>query len=145
MTEEVGGVEIRKVTHWNIPEIVDLYREGSWWKEGWDPALLPDLIAGSFIFLVAVDPASGKAIGMGRVISDGISDGYIQDLVVHSGWRRKGIGHAILRRLVAECREARLSWIGCIAEPGTEGFYYPCGFLPMEGHLPLLHREGSAC
>ncbi|MDT8357666.1 MAG: GNAT family N-acetyltransferase [Methanomicrobiaceae archaeon] len=145
MTEEAGEVEIRKVTQWDIQEIADLYREGTWWKEEWDPALLPRLIAGSFVFLVAVDPGSGKAVGMGRVISDGISDGYIQDLVIHSGWRGRGIGHAILRRLVSECRDARLSWVGCIAEPGTEEFYYQCGFEPMEGYRPLLHREGPRC
>ena len=41
-----------------------------------------DLIRGSFLFAVAIDISTGRAVGMGRVISDGIADAYIQDLVV---------------------------------------------------------------
>ncbi len=53
---------------------------------------LPRLIRGSFLFAVAVDRKTGHAVGMGRVISDGVSDGYIQDLVVLPEYRKTGIG-----------------------------------------------------
>jgi len=61
---------------------VDLYRAGGWWQEepAWRAAI-PQMIRGSLCFLLAREPG-GRVVGMGRVISDGASDGYIQDVVV---------------------------------------------------------------
>ena len=70
MTEE-AEIEVRLVNVWDVETIADLYRAGGWWNERWDPADLTALIEGSFAFVVAVDRTTGKAVGMGRVISDG--------------------------------------------------------------------------
>jgi GNAT superfamily N-acetyltransferase len=134
----MGEIVIRCVQSWNEEEIVDLYRAGGWWKEEYDPAEIPRLIRGSFVFAVAVDPATGRAVGMGRVISDGVSDGYIQDLVVLQQFRKQGIGAKLVAALVQKCRESGVSWIGLVAEPGTEHFYLPMGFSRLDGHVPLL-------
>ena len=106
-----------------------------------DQRELPRLIRGSFLFVVAVDVKTGHAVGMGRVISDGVSDGYIQDLVVLPEYRKTGIGARIISTLVKKCVERGISWIGIIAEPDTEKFYLPFGFHPMEGHVPLKFRS----
>jgi len=134
----MGEIEIQCVQSWNADEIVDLYRAGGWWKEEYDPAEIPRLIKGSFVFAVAVDRATGRAVGMGRVISDGVSDGYVQDLVVLPRFRKLGIGARLLAALVQNCRQSGVTWIGLVAEPGTDRFYKPLGFLPLEGYVPLL-------
>jgi aralkylamine N-acetyltransferase len=136
----MGEIEIQCVQSWNADEIVDLYRAGGWWKEEYDPAEIPRLIRGSFVFAVAVDRSTGRAVGMGRVISDGVSDGYVQDLVVLPRFRKLGIGARLLAALVQNCRQSGVTWIGLVAEPGTVRFYKPLGFLPLEGHVPLLLR-----
>jgi GNAT superfamily N-acetyltransferase len=136
-------VAIRLVHAWDEGEIADLYRAGGWWKEEYDPAEIPRLIQGSFLFAVAVDRKTGHAVGMGRVIYDGVSDGYIQDLVVLPEYRKTGIGTQIISTLVKKCVERGISWIGLIAEPGTEKFYLPFGFHPMEGHVPLKFRSDT--
>jgi GNAT superfamily N-acetyltransferase len=141
--ESEEPVRILCVSAWDVQEIADLYRAGGWWDETWDPAHLKRLIAGSFLFVVAVDSTTGRAIGMGRAISDGVSDAYVQDLVVHSPMRGRGIGRRILERIVEECRASGVWWISCIAEPGTERFYRDAGFAPMEGHVPLRYAGGS--
>jgi GNAT superfamily N-acetyltransferase len=140
-----SGYELRLVNDWDVHEIADLYREGKWWDESWDSRHINRLIEGSFLFAVAVDRATGRAIGMGRVISDGVSDGYIQDLVVRSEARHRGIGRAILHFLVEKCRIAHLGWVGCIAEPGTDEFYLAAGFEPMDGYVPLILKKESPC
>jgi ribosomal protein S18 acetylase RimI-like enzyme len=132
-------IEVRLVEAWDAGQIVDLYRAGGWWKEGYDPAGIPALIAGSYLFAVAVDPATGSAVGMGRVLSDGVSDGYIQDIAVLFPYRRRGVGKKIVALLLKECRARGLEWIGLIAEPGSEQFYLPLGFRPMKGYVPLLY------
>jgi ribosomal protein S18 acetylase RimI-like enzyme len=121
--------------------IVSLYEAGGWWQE--DPAsraMIPQMIRGSFCFLVAREPG-GRIVGMGRVISDGVSDAYIQDVVVLEAHRGRGIGREIIRRLTTHCREARIGWIGLVAEPGTRAFYTSLGFNPLAGYEPMLHGD----
>ncbi|WP_054848540.1 GNAT family N-acetyltransferase [Methanoculleus chikugoensis] len=138
MTEE-AGIEVRLVNVWDVETIADLYRAGGWWDERWDPADLTALIEGSFAFVVAVDRTTGKAVGMGRVISDGgVSDGYVQDLVVlPPGYRGHGIGTMILSALLDYCTAKGVAWVALVAEPGTEPFYTALGFRRMEGHTPM--------
>ena len=78
-------ISVALVSSWDAREIVALYRACGWWKDEYDPAEVPRLISGSFAFVVAADKNTGRAVGMGRVISDGVSDAYIQDLVVLPG------------------------------------------------------------
>ena len=137
------NIAIQLVHSWDEVEIANLYRAGGWWKEEYDPKEIPRLIQGSFLFAVAVDKKTGRAAGMGRVISDGVSDGYIQDLVVLPEYRKTGIGTRIVSTLVEKCVESGISWIGLIAEPDTEKFYLPSGFHPMKGHTPLIFRSDT--
>jgi ribosomal protein S18 acetylase RimI-like enzyme len=137
------NIAIRLVHSWDEVEIANLYRAGGWWKEEYDLKELPRLIQGSFLFAVAVNTITGQAIGMGRVISDGVSDGYIQDLVVLPEYQKMGIGTRIVSMLVKKCIESGISWISLIAEPDTEKFYLPFGFHPMEGHTPLIFRSDT--
>ena len=137
MTAE--GIRVSCVRAWSTDDIVALYRAGGWWKDEYNPADIPRLISGSFAFVVAVDTASGRAVGMGRAISDGVSDAYIQDLVVLPTYRGRDLGAAMVSSLIERCREAGISWIALIAEPGSEAFYLPLGFSCMEGHIPLIY------
>jgi len=132
-------VEIKVVDTWSIEEIVSLYQEGNWWEQGSDTSFIPKLIKQSFVFVVAVDISSGKAIGMGRVLSDGVSDAYIQDVVVSKKWRGHGVGRLIIEKLVSYCLSQNVSWIALISEPGQEGFYIPLGFTEMKRHTPFKY------
>lgn len=136
-------IDIRKVDSWDVQEIADLYRAGGWWREEWDPAGISPLITGSFAFAVAVDGKTSRAVGMGRMISDGVSDGYIQDLVVLPPYRKSGIGGRIVSVLVSFGKERGLGWIGLIAEPGSDHFYRELGFQPMQGHIPMIYKGGN--
>ena len=133
------NIEIKRVTAWPSNDIVKLYKVGGWWKDRYDPKGIGRLIIGSFAFAVAINPATGSAIGMGRVVSDGVSDAYIQDVVVLDDWRGKGIGMAIIKKLLDFCLKQKLLWIGLIAEPGTKGFYIPLGFKTLPGE-PMVYQ-----
>ena len=136
-----NSIRVDLVRSWQEEEIVHLYRAAGWWKEEMDAGRINDLIRGSFLFAVAIDISTGRAVGMGRVISDGIADGYIQDLVVQGDKRSWGVGTMILARLLEECRIRKITWIGLIAKPGKEDFYRSLGFAPMPGHVPMLFNE----
>lgn len=129
---------IQLVRSWPEDEIVYLYKAGGWWKDSYDKTGISFLIAGSFAFAIAVDTHTGKTIGMGRVLSDGVSDAYIQDLIVLPKYRRKTIGKTIIHTLIDYVTSKGITWIGLIAEPGSAQFYKTIGFKPMERYIPML-------
>ena len=139
---DVDPIRIELVNFWDVEQIVELYRSEGWWKDFMDKSRIPELIRGSYLFALAIDTSSGKSIGMGRVISDGIADAYIQDLVVLPDWRNKNTGGMIVSALIEQCVSNGISWIGLIAQPGTDAFYRSLGFEPMAGHLPMLYHGG---
>ncbi|MGC4121727.1 MAG: GNAT family N-acetyltransferase [Myxococcales bacterium] len=121
--------------------IVELYQAGGWWKESAEwRSIIPRMIEGSFAFMVARD-AEGRLVGMGRAISDGVSDAYIQDVVVLRSHRGQGIGAELVRRLAEHCASRGISWIGLVAEPGTQPFYERLGFHAFAGQ-PMLYGQG---
>ena len=122
----------------NTEELIDLYKEGGWWNESpSERENLPLLVSNSFCFMVA-KTSNGKIIGMGRVISDGVSDGYIQDVIVSKQFRNKGIGKQLVVELKKYCLSKGLSWVGLIAEPGTTDFYTKLGFSEMPNYKPMI-------
>ena len=132
------GIRIEIVKSWEEDPIVELYRAGGWWTDDMDPSRLPELISGSYLFAVAVDITTGRSVGMGRVMSDGIADAYIHDVVVLPQWRNRGVGKMVVSALIEGCKSRGISWIGVIAQPGTEKLYCSLGFVPMVGHVPML-------
>jgi len=134
-------IEIRFVKDWPADEIITLYKAGGWW-DGTDKDGIRKLISGSFAFAVAIDHTTQKAAGMGRILSDGASDAYIQDVVVLPEYRKQDIGKRIISALLEYCISKDLMWIALLAEPGTEEFYYNLGFRKMEGHTPMRYCGG---
>lgn len=118
--------------------IAELYRAQGWRQacEEDSPLWIRKLVAGSHCFVIAVEEE--EVVGMGRAISDGISDAYIQDVTVRSDRRRQGIGRSILRTMLDRLNADGLRWIGLIAEPGSSNLYRQAGFREMPGSLPML-------
>ena len=137
------GVEIKLVSSWSAEDMLKLYRVAGWWSGEEDHGAVERIQAGSLILAFAVAP-SGEAVGMGRVISDGASDAYIQDIVVLPEFRRRGIGQRIVAALRDHCLSMGIEWIALVAEPGTEPFYLDLGFKPMEGYVPMRHGGGGS-
>jgi len=137
-----NNIEIKFVNNWPAEdEIVELYKAGGWWKESYESSGVGQLIKGSYAFAVVVDKKTGKTIGMGRIISDGVSDAYIQDLVILPEFRNKGIGKQLVQLLLKRCKDDGILWIGLIAEPDQDGFYSTIGFKQMKNYVPMKYEE----
>ena len=134
-------IEVKFIETWPENEIVELYKAGGWWKDSYNKSGIKSLLKGSFAFAVAVDKSSRKAVGMGRIISDGVSDAYIQDLVVLPEFRDKGIGQKLVKALLDYCISKGILWIGLIAEPNQDGFYSTIGFKSMENYVPMRYQK----
>ena len=117
--------------------IVGLYRQAGWWPEGEaeDLCLLARLVRQSHCFVVAME--GERIIGMGRAISDGVSDAYIQDVVVDSAWRGSGVGSRLVQGILERLAVDGLGWIGLIAERDSAPFYTRFGFEEMGHARPM--------
>lgn len=130
-----------------LDDILALYRLAGWWQssktEVRDRAQVRGIIGGSHCFLIATEALEGKTsiIGMGRSISDGISDAYIQDVVVAPAHRGRGVATEIIEHIVHRLRGDGIEWIGLVAERNTQKLYQPLGFSPMADSVPMLYRK----
>ncbi len=129
---------IRTPTDDQINQIIRLYRSQGWWQPRDDcrEGLIQQLITGSHSFVIAEQ--DGLIVGMGRAISDGVSDAYIQDLTVSPACRKQGIGQRILQALLERLHCDGILWIGLIAEQGSCKLYQHAGFREMSGSTPML-------
>ena len=120
-------------------QIIGLYRAMGWWDHAADDLdHLRRIIAGSHAFVCAMDGT--QVVGMGRAISDRVSDAYLQDVAVHPGWRQRGIATELVGLLLAQLHTDGIHWCGVIAEPGSSGVYQRQGFEPFAGATPLVAR-----
>ena len=140
MNKAKANIEFKLIESWPEEDIVELYKAGGWWKDSYDPSGIEPLIKGSYAFAVAVDKKSKKAIGMGRILSDGVSDAYFQDIVILPEYRNQGIGKKLIELLLEKCKSSGISWIGLIAEPDQDIFYNPIGFKPMKRYIPMKYE-----
>ncbi len=134
-------VEFSIVKEADPKEIKELFVEGGWWNSENDKNefFVESLIKSTFLFAVA--KSEGRIVGMGRVLSEGISDAYIQDVVVLKDFRKQGIGGGIIRLLLKELLARKISWIGLISVPGAESFYKEIGFEVMQDYTPFIYKK----
>ena len=73
-----------------------------------------------------------RVIGIGRIVGDGVTICYIQDVIVLSEYQRRGIGTAIMEHLIAHIKkngfENTSITLGLFAAKGKEEFYQKFGF-----------------
>jgi spermidine synthase len=120
-----------------ITRVIELYRQAGWWAEKSDnPELVRRIITGSHCFLAVSDKEG--IVGMGRAISDRVSDAYIQDVTVDKVYQGRNIGSNIIQKLIERLEEDGLKWIGLIAENGSQSFYEKLGFKKMPNSVPML-------
>ncbi len=129
---------VKTLTSQQVHDIENLYRDAHWWDEHYDQDWLYDLPQKSTLYLIVL--SDEKVIGMGRILSDGMSDGYIQDIAVLSTYRKQGIGGKIIQNLIAKAKEQGIDWIALIGEPNTQSFYEKLGFEVMPKYIPMIYK-----
>ena len=132
------------------PELVDrvptagehrAIAESVGWHDAFDWDTVGASLAGSTSGVVAT--VDGQAVGMGRVVGDGVKYFYIQDLAVVPGFQGTGLGSRLLDRLLASIGERAPStaFVGLFATTEGSGLYTSRGFTSgdMTGMFRLVH------
>lgn len=86
-------------------------------------------IENTLYFICAV--VDGKVIGMARVIGDGSICFYIQDVMVNPSFQRRGIGKAMMGRVMdyIKAHACKGAGVGLLSAKGKEAFYETFGFI----------------
>jgi len=110
------------------PETFKALRDSAGWGE--ISLRQAQLVLGNSLH--GVTAYNGKtAIGMARIIGDGVLNTYIQDVVIAPDYRSKGVGKAIMQALITDMRNSIPAdcTIGLLAAAGQEAFYSSFSFI----------------
>jgi len=106
--------------------LLDLYTDAKWTAYTDDIKKLERAVQNSLFVLIATH--NEKLVGLIRVIGDAETILYIQDILVHSAYKRNKIGTELLRRTVAKFEEVRQKVLLTEDSKETRGFYESIGF-----------------
>lgn len=107
-------------------EVLDLYGSVGWSAYTENPDTLMSALAGSTS--IAVARGRGTLVGLARVISDGFTICYLQDILVHPGHQRSGIGRALLSLVLEPYSTVRQKVLLTDDEPAQKAFYESLGY-----------------
>ncbi|MCB9914031.1 MAG: GNAT family N-acetyltransferase [Planctomycetes bacterium] len=105
------------------PEQLAGFFEG--WPDPPSPVTHLALLRGSAHVVLAVDEASGRVVGFVNALSDGVLSAYVPLLEVLPEWRGRGIGRALVERILAACEDLYMTDLSC--DPGLVPFYEALG------------------
>jgi GNAT superfamily N-acetyltransferase len=72
-----------------------------------------------------------RLIGYIDFVSNGVTDAYIQDLMVHPDYHGKGVGTELMNRMIAELKRRKIYMISVVYEEKLKPFYSRFGFFDM--------------
>lgn len=111
-------------------KIIDLYENAGWSNYTKNPEVLMKAIEHSLIVITAWDKDS--LVGLIRAVGDGYTILYIQDILVHSEYRRQGIGKHLMVTVLNEYSRVRQKVLMTDNQEDTVAFYQSLGFVPTE-------------
>ncbi|MGO4956907.1 GNAT family N-acetyltransferase [Luteococcus sp. OSA5] len=78
----------------------------------------------------------GQLVGLARIIGDGATICYLQDVLVHPDARRQGLGQALVHMAFAPYEGVRQHVLITDEEPGQKAFYEAIGFTQLGAATP---------
>ncbi|WP_434290891.1 GNAT family N-acetyltransferase [Clostridium botulinum] len=85
------------------------------------------------LFWAGLRDMNGNLIAFGCMVGPGIEHGYLEDIIVHPSYQGKGIGTALVKRLLQEAEERGISIVTVTFEESNRNFYEGCGFTSCPG------------
>jgi ribosomal protein S18 acetylase RimI-like enzyme len=70
----------------------------------------------------------GRLVGYMSILSDGISDAFLLDLMVHPDFRRGQVGSQLVRRGIKDMKDAGIRCVQVTFNENLRDFYGRCGF-----------------
>jgi ribosomal protein S18 acetylase RimI-like enzyme len=107
-------------------QVLALYDAVGWTAYTSSPETVSAALSGSTA--IAVAHAGTELVGLARVISDGASICYLQDVLVRPGFQRRGIGQRLVRLVLQPFSHVRQKVLLTDDEAGQKAFYESLGY-----------------
>ena len=113
-----------------IDELVGLYDAVEWSTYTRDPAKLLRALQGSLRVVTA--RGDGQLVGLARVVGDGETIAYLQDILVHPRAQRTGLGRHLMSAAFEPFAHVRQKVLLTDDEPRQRDFYEATGFTEIK-------------
>lgn len=127
-----SGVRVEVAGELEQAQVLALYRSVGWTAYTENPQTLMAALAGSSHVVVARD--GQVLVGLARVVSDGASIAYLQDVLVHPDHQRGGVGAALVRAALAPYANVRQKVLLTDDDPAQRAFYQHLGYHEVHEH-----------
>ena len=119
-------IKITKESSISIDDVLHLYQAVGWTNYTNQLQMLEQALSHSLATYLARD---GKAIvGLVRLVGDGFSSVFVQDLIVLPSYQRQGIGSNLMKEALADYKDAYQIQLVTEQTEKTLGFYRSLGF-----------------
>ncbi|WRS31142.1 GNAT family N-acetyltransferase [Actinomycetaceae bacterium MB13-C1-2] len=119
-----------RVTAGKVPpveQLLDLYDAVGWSSYTQNPERLVDGVKGS-LRVVTAHSKEDQLVGLARIVGDGHTIAYLQDVLVHPDWQRSGIGAWLIREAFLPYEHVHQQVLLTDNEPAQRAFYESLGF-----------------
>lgn len=119
-------MDIREYSYYNENEIIRLYSSVGWTVYTDNPQVLRQGFQNSLLVLAAYE--NDDLLGIIRVVGDGFTIIFVQDILVFPEKQRKGVGTALLKAIFERYANVRQIELVTDDTPQTAAFYKALGF-----------------
>ena len=119
-------IKITKETSVSLDDVLHLYQAVGWTNYTNQPQMLSQALTHSLAIYLARD--GEEIVGLVRLIGDGFSSVFVQDLIVLPTYQRQGIGSTLMKQALADYKDAYQVQLATDESEKTLGFYRSLGF-----------------
>ena len=113
-----------------MEQLINLYTSVGWSSYTQNPRQLQKAVVNSLFAIGAYD--QNQLVGLIRVVGDGLTIIYIQDLLVNPAYQRQGIGTKLINRVLKKYNSVRQKVLLTENTVKTRRFYESCNFHPCD-------------
>ena len=126
----MDSIVISQLETWQEEPILSLYRSVGWSAYYDHPQRLKRAFENSLRIYAAFHGET--LVGLARLVGDGETIVFLQDLLVRPEYQRRGIGRRLIATIFAAYPHVRQIHLLTDDLPDTVGFYRAVGFIPVE-------------
>ena len=97
-------ITIRKQEIVKLEDVLHLYQAVGWTNYTNQPKMLEQSLSHSLVIYLALD--GDAVVGLIRLVGDGFSSVFVQDLIVLPSYQRQGIGRSLMKQALGDFKGA---------------------------------------
>lgn len=119
-------ITIKKQEIVKLEDVLHLYQAVGWTNYTHQPQMLEQALSHSLVIYLALD--GDAVVGLIRLVGDGFSSVFVQDLIVLPSYQRQGIGSSLMKQALEDFKEAYQVQLATEQTEKNVGFYRSMGF-----------------